>query len=237
MCLFGECYGNAVLDHHSLGVFGGFAVSAPCHGSGNALDCDLCHSGNDTGTEVIFVLRGQTGVLDRFCDSVDSVVAVSCELVGSLTVVGCLICGNELLDVILGRIGGERSEKHYALSVGRIGDLGKQTVKTVAAEADHSVKSLCLGCLSEYLGGVSGVDGHEYQVCAGILDSGDLSGEVGVGGFGKGLDSDYFNAELLAFGIKGIVKTLAVVVTAVVNDGNLSGKTVVLDVLGGSSTL
>ena len=85
-------------------------------------------------------------------------------------------------------------------------------------------------CLSEYLCGIRCVDREEDQLGARCLDSGDLSREVGVGGARVGLNGDYFKSVRLAFGFEGVVKSLAVVVTAVVENCDLLCKTEILDI-------
>ncbi len=216
---------------------GGLAVGCPGHLTGHAVNADLQHGSNKAGGEVILVLGGDARILEGSCDGKYGIVAVGCELVGGLAVVGGLVSGNELLYVFIGSIRGKGGEKHYALGICLVGDLADKSVKTVASEGDHAVERLGLGSLSEDLGSVCGVDGQEDELSSGFLDGGYLSREVGVGGVGVGLNGEDLDTVLCALGFEGVIMSLSVVFYAVVEDRDLCGKFEVLDVLCRSGAL
>ena len=118
------CCGNifAVLDDHSLGSLGDFAVLVPCHvGAGQAVEghggellnhgcADICvaHVSCDTCS---FAGLGQ---------SVDAVISVCRELVGDFAVGACLVVLNEGLGLLVFRVCHERSQQIDALGQGSV---------------------------------------------------------------------------------------------------------------------
>ena len=142
---------------------------------------------------------------------------------------------NEGLGLGVGIVHGEGGQHHGALEHGGVGDLGLQAVKAVAAEDGHAVE-LALG-LGQEDGSLSGVDGDEHEVAAGVADGVDLGGEVGLGAIGEGLLGDDLQAAGGSLLGERLIQARGVVDVGLIEHGDLLAEVVVGDVVGGSGAL
>ena len=142
---------------------------------------------------------------------------------------------HEGLGLGVGSVHGKGGQHHNTLQHSHVGDLGLQAVQAVAAK-DLDAVQLALSLGQEH-GSLSGIDGQEHQIAAGITDGVDLGGEIRLGALGEGLLGDDGQTPLGRLSSEGLHQTGRVVDIGLIEHGDFAAQLVVSDVVGGGSTL